>query len=883
MTNRKRRDFPLAQHGSDYNGKFKCYTGVIRSVLFRLRANRSSFAFCAQSFSSLQSPTSPEDTVFLQLGNKVIYITEPQTCDDLSKWTLLDSSLVTAPKLENIAFIIEATGKQKAVHSRPTTNKNALNWSDYCLPLACCPGQPYKAVAEASLDNFSTLGVAFLEDRLRMENGLIPEKIVSVFLRESALKELFANQPLGLKKNTDPVLGSLPKDTVLSSAFCPQHIQNGIENSTCEVLSDQQVEPENKTEHHHMDGHHLHLSSCHECLELENSTIQSVKYASVENIPDLPDDSTGTDVDEDDDGGFAAWSRFDNTNNKPPNVLVYAGGCEERYRHIHSLLSECIDTDRYAIYPLRPQQALEEPWLENTLLLVLVTEEELTPALQLCFLTYLGQGGKVLGLSCSLCPAGLQLRSQEQQRGQICNMNFTKSDSTELQLSVFASGKVYIREPYEGSSGEVELWGELSTKGEEKKDMVIVRVTHGADGGEAVLCQVRLESAPDSEQVQDSAGFSELKMSNAKRYEVLTEILTSLGLSCELNQVPQPSPIYLLSTQSALKDAFVRWLSEHVDSKGTVRAQKTKLRVIWSEDELSKLGDRELALHIQAPESLSEHFSMETYKQHLQTQRLGHTLLYADVTPTTMDLLEGLMLQLPQDMGLIAVAARQTKGKGRGGNTWLSPLGCAMFTLHLRVEVNSRLGQRIPFLQHLAALAVVEAVRTLPGYEDIDLRLKWPNDIYYANLMKLGGVLVTSTVMGSTFHLLIGCGFNVSNSNPTICINDLVLQHNRERGSKLSPLSPAQLIGRSVTLLEQLISDFQLHGPEAVLPIYYKRWVHGGTKVRLWSEDGPEAEVEGLDDHGFLQVSSRDQGLVSVQPDGNSFDMLRNLVVTKHN
>ena len=40
--------------------------------------------------------------------------------------------------------------------------------------------------------------------------------------------------------------------------------------------------------------------------------------------------------------------------------------------------------------------------------------------------------------------------------------------------------------------------------------------------------------------------------------------------------------------------------------------------------------------------------------------------------------------------------------------------------------------------------------------QEIDLRVKWPNDIYYSNLMKLGGVLVTSTVIGSTFHLLIG-------------------------------------------------------------------------------------------------------------------------------
>ena len=41
-------------------------------------------------------------------------------------------------------------------------------------------------------------------------------------------------------------------------------------------------------------------------------------------------------------------------------------------------------------------------------------------------------------------------------------------------------------------------------------------------------------------------------------------------------------------------------------------------------------------------------------------------------------------------------------------------------------------------------------------HQDLDLRVKWPNDIYYGNLMKLGGVLVTSTVIGSTFHLLIG-------------------------------------------------------------------------------------------------------------------------------
>ncbi|KAI2660150.1 Biotin--protein ligase [Labeo rohita] len=992
-------------------------------------------------------------------GDVVMYI-HNMACDDLSKWTLLGSSLVCGRRLESIAFIIEATSRPKVPASPHRTNE-----------------KPYRAVAEASLENFSRLGVAFMED-------------------QTALKELFEQQQDGsveAKRHSEP---TEPRDSPQLPRKSSLHLE----------------EPELPSEHQHMDGHHLHLSSCHECLELENSTILSVKFASVENIPDLPDDYAAAAAAADEE------SVRRNASGKPPNVLVFTGGCEERFQKIRSLLEECVDTDSYVIYHLRPQQALSDPWLENTLLLVLATDQTLTPQLQLRFLSYLSQGGKLLGLSSSLCPAGLALRPRDAQKDRICTLTFTKSDSTELRLSALSSGSVYVRD----GDGEVELWGEIGAQ--DGREMAIVRVTHGEDSGEAVLCQ----------------------MSNARRYEVLTEILTSLGLRCELSQVPPLSPIYLLDTHTEQTGRFLRWLRAQTDgSGGVVRSTAGVLRAVWAGDEPPDLREGELALHAEPPESFSEHFSPQTYRRHLQTRRLGRTVLYADVTSTTMDLLDGyvsaaprlgglcvrrdsrwdaasgrsaaadarrshfifsyiwrsaleekcasvasveersgsrareiefqrragfhlnaaaldedlmltpeprlrlrlcssapdargcgrvtirsrgsppllpnscavctrvalentlafsvsqhrtithrlvcckntvnsvlvrlylntpshdsalgaltprpasidglrqsrskdgrslhlnaalceywrvfaavtvrltrpapprssgrlfalagvlsdraagigslLMLQSPQETGLIAIAARQTQGKGQrvsigshaaaltlaaGGNAWLSPLGCAIFTLHLQLPVDSRLGQRIPFLQHLVALAVVESVRTLPGYEDVDLRLKWPNDIYYSNLMKLGGVLVNSTFIDRTFHLLIGCGFNVSNSNPTVCINDLVRQQNREHGLGLEPLATAQLIGRSVTLLERYVSEFQLHGSQALLPLYYRRWVHGGTRVRLWSEDGPEAEVLGLDENGFLQVMG-DQGVVSVQPDGNSFDMLRNLVVTK--
>lgn len=54
-------------------------------------------------------------------------------------------------------------------------------------------------------------------------------------------------------------------------------------------------------------------------------------------------------------------------------------------------------------------------------------------------------------------------------------------------------------------------------------------------------------------------------------------------------------------------------------------------------------------------------------------------------------------------------------------------------------------------------------------------------------------------------------------------------QQNRQRGSALEPLDTSLLIARSVSLLEDLIDSFQDGGPQAVLPLYYKRWVHRYT------------------------------------------------------
>lgn len=95
--------------------------------------------------------------------------------------------------------------------------------------------------------------------------------------------------------------------------------------------------------------------------------------------------------------------------------------------------------------------------------------------------------------------------------------------------------------------------------------------------------------------------------------------------------------------------------------------------------------------------------------------------------------------------GVAIIARKQTNGVGRSNNQvksarlilegtrkliklkiifqWLTPDGCAIFTLQLHIPLSTALGQRIPLLQQLVSVAVVKAVTNIPGYQVIIILL----------------------------------------------------------------------------------------------------------------------------------------------------------------
>lgn len=122
----------------------------------------------------------------------------------------------------------------------------------------------------------------------------------------------------------------------------------------------------------------------------------------------------------------------------------------------------------------------------------------------------------------------------------------------------------------------------------------------------------------------------------------------------------------------------------------------------------------------------------------------------------------------------MVVANRQLHGRGRGGNEFISPKGSALFNFSFSVSKSSRLAKHLSVVQHIFCVAIVEAARNVSGYPDFPLRIKWPNDLYYDRSHKVGGMLLQCRTRDDSHLVSIGCGLNVSNEKPTICLNDML-------------------------------------------------------------------------------------------------------------
>ncbi|WBW70632.1 biotin-protein ligase Bpl1 [Schizosaccharomyces osmophilus] len=299
-------------------------------------------------------------------------------------------------------------------------------------------------------------------------------------------------------------------------------------------------------------------------------------------------------------------------------------------------------------------------------------------------------------------------------------------------------------------------------------------------------------------------------------------------------------------------------------------------------------------------EHTKSHFDYKLYQKNLKDCHFGSPILISPVIRSTQTLFDSnpkFLERLPT--GFTAFANYQTAGRGRGQNMWVSPYGVLAFSFIVNVPSENFSTTPVALFQYLMALSVVNGVRNYaPGYEDIPVFIKWPNDVYASvsegeslhqekRYTKLSGIIVTSTYENDVLHLVIGCGVNVSNLGPTISLNTLVDEWNKQH-----PESPLEYF-RFEILLAKIFNYFEHYyytllrdGFARILPEYYQYWLHNKQIVNLQS--GEKARIKGItSDFGLLIAELLNHSGVAygnsiyLQPDGNSFDLMKNLITKK--
>jgi BirA family transcriptional regulator, biotin operon repressor / biotin---[acetyl-CoA-carboxylase] ligase len=136
----------------------------------------------------------------------------------------------------------------------------------------------------------------------------------------------------------------------------------------------------------------------------------------------------------------------------------------------------------------------------------------------------------------------------------------------------------------------------------------------------------------------------------------------------------------------------------------------------------------------------------------------GKQLIYLPQCDSTNRFAQELINKNKAIEGCVVITDRQTNGQGQRGNSWEAEPG-QNITLSLILKPAFLAAQHQFNLNICISLAVLDlARRFLPP----NLKLKWPNDLYYGN-KKIGGILIQNSLNGQFIqHSVVGIGLNIN-------------------------------------------------------------------------------------------------------------------------
>ncbi len=200
--------------------------------------------------------------------------------------------------------------------------------------------------------------------------------------------------------------------------------------------------------------------------------------------------------------------------------------------------------------------------------------------------------------------------------------------------------------------------------------------------------------------------------------------------------------------------------------------------------------------------------------------------------------------------GDVCMAEYQSQGRGRRGRQWVSPFGSNLY-----LSMYWRLDAGIAAAMGLSLVVGVAVVDALESLGILDVKLKWPNDLYYQD-KKLAGILVEmSGQAGGAANLVIGMGLNIGMSEnikniiqPWTSINQILQSENIDRNV---------LAFAIMEYWEKALKKYELDGMEGFVERWNRLDNFLGRPVKLIMGSKEQLGIaRGIDDQGGILIET---------------------------
>ncbi|WP_214629856.1 biotin--[acetyl-CoA-carboxylase] ligase [Paenibacillus agaridevorans] len=248
----------------------------------------------------------------------------------------------------------------------------------------------------------------------------------------------------------------------------------------------------------------------------------------------------------------------------------------------------------------------------------------------------------------------------------------------------------------------------------------------------------------------------------------------------------------------------------------------------------------------------------DTIAKTLDTRSFGKKLLVEGEVTSTQDLARNAAEQGEAE-GYLVIAEQQKNGRGRMGRGWVSPYGKGIWmSMVLRPSVP------IHCAPQLTLLTAVALCRSLRRVTELNVGIKWPNDLLIDG-RKISGILLESAAEDERLkHIVAGVGISVNlaaNDYPEEVLEKAVSL----RIAAGRTFDRTELIAAFLKEWEELYELFLQQGFRPIAELWESLAVSLGQKVLLTTPQGEVSGVpESLHDSGAIRVRREDGTLVTL-------------------